>query len=215
MKIMSRRRVLMGTLGVTTAILARPYVAKAQSKTATVWFQQGFVKQEDEALKKTIAAYEKISGNKLEYSIMPFRALNQKAISALTSGDVPDLIFHDAPTAILPQNAWHNRLVDMSDVVKTQELKYSESALLSASFYNGTTKKRSYYMAPVKQNSAPYHIWSDLVRKGRLQDVRHSGKVGRPLELLQAGARSAAQAGHAPDIRHRPAGHDRRAERRQ
>jgi multiple sugar transport system substrate-binding protein len=173
MKIMSRRRVLMGTLGVTTAILARPYVAKAQSKTATVWFQQGFVKQEDEALKKTIAAYEKISGNKLEYSIMPFRALNQKAISALTSGDVPDLIFHDAPTAILPQNAWHNRLVDMSDVVKTQESKYSESALLSASFYNGTTKKRSYYMAPVKQNSAPYHIWSDLVQKAgfKMSDI--------------------------------------------
>ena len=37
---------------------------------------------------------------------MPFQALNQKAISALTSGDVPDLIFHDAPATILPQNAW-------------------------------------------------------------------------------------------------------------
>jgi multiple sugar transport system substrate-binding protein len=174
MKTVSRRRVLLGTLGATaTAILARPYVAKAQSKTATVWFQQGFVKQEDEALKKTIAAYEKISGNKLEYSIMPFRALNQKAISALTSGDVPDLIFHDAPTAILPQNAWHNRLEDMSDVVATQESKYSESALLSASFYNGTTKKRSYYMAPVKQNSAPYHVWSDLVEKAgfKMSDI--------------------------------------------
>jgi multiple sugar transport system substrate-binding protein len=166
MKTLSRRGVLKGTLGVSvTALLARPYIANAQAKTATVWFQQGFVKQEDEALKKTIADYEKVSGNKLEYSIMPFRALNQKAISALTSGDVPDLIFHDAPTAILPQNAWHNRLEDMSDVVGTQESKYSESALLSASFYNGTTKKRSYYMAPVKQNSAPYHIWSDLVEK--------------------------------------------------
>ena len=29
---------------------------------------------------------------------MPFMALNQKAISALTSGDVPDLMFHDAPS---------------------------------------------------------------------------------------------------------------------
>lgn len=174
METVTRRRVLVGTLGVTaTAILARPYIANAQAKTATVWFQQGFVKQEDEALKNTIAEYEKISGNKLEYSIMPFRALNQKAISALTSGDVPDLIFHDAPTAILPQNAWHNRLEDMSDVVATQESKYSESALLSASFYNGTTKERSYYMAPVKQNSAPFHVWSDLVEKAgfKMSDI--------------------------------------------
>jgi len=174
MKTLSRRGVLKGTLGVSvTALLARPYIANAQAKTATVWFQQGFVRQEDEALRKTIAAYEKISGNKIDYSIMPFRALNQKAISALTSGDVPDLIFHDAPTAILPQNAWHNRLEDMSDVVATQESKYSESALLSASFYNGTTKKRSYYMAPVKQNSAPFHIWSDLVEKAgfKMSDI--------------------------------------------
>jgi multiple sugar transport system substrate-binding protein len=174
MSTVTRRSILKGTLGVTaTAILARPYIANAQGKTATVWFQQGFVKEEDEALKMTIAAYEKASGNKLDYSIMPFRALNQKAISALTSGDVPDLIFHDAPTAILPQNAWHNRLEDMSDVVATQESKYSESALLSASFYNGTTKERSYYMAPVKQNSAPFHIWSDLVAKAgfKMSDI--------------------------------------------
>ena len=174
MEKISRRRVLIGTLGVSaTASLARPYIASAQSKTATVWFQQGFVRPEDEALKKTIAAYEKISGNKIDSSIMPFTALNQKAISALTSGDAPDLIFHDAPTAILPQNAWHDRLVDMSDVVATQESKYSESALLNASFYNGATKKRSYYMAPVKQNSSPFHIWSDLVAKAgfKMSDI--------------------------------------------
>ena len=39
----------------------------------------------------------KASGNKLDYSIMPFMAMNQKTISALTSGDVPDLVFMDAP----------------------------------------------------------------------------------------------------------------------
>ena len=30
---------------------------------------------------------------------MPFMALNQKAVSALTTGDVPDLIFFDAPSS--------------------------------------------------------------------------------------------------------------------
>jgi multiple sugar transport system substrate-binding protein len=174
MKKFSRRKVLLGTAGASAAaVLARPHIANAEAKTATCWFQQGFVKQEDNALRKTVADYEKKSGNKIKFSIMPFKALNQKTISALTSGDVPDLVFNDAPTSILPQNAWHNRLEDLSDVVATQESKYSKSALLAASFYNGTTKKRSYYMAPVKQNSAPFHIWSDLVEKAgyKMSDI--------------------------------------------
>ena len=46
---------------------------------------------------KVAADYMKTSGNTLDYSIMPFQAQNQKTVSALTSGDVPDLMFMDAP----------------------------------------------------------------------------------------------------------------------
>ena len=171
---MSRRSVIRGSVGVAAAgALARPYIANAQAKTAAIWVGQGFVPAEDAALKKTVADYEKASGNKIDYSIMPFMALNQKSISAMTSGDVPDLIFSDAPTVILPVNAWNDRLVDMTDVVETQKDKFTETALLSASFYNGTTKKRAYYLAPVKQASAPFHVWGDLVEKAgfKMSDV--------------------------------------------
>ena len=145
--------------------MARPYIANATAKTATTWVVQGFVPEEDAAFRKTAADYEKASGNKIDASIMPFQALNQKAISALTSGDVPDLIFHDAPATILPQNAWNDRLVDMSDVVAEYKSMLSETAVLSSTFYNSATKQRSYYLAPVKQACAPFHIWGDLVRK--------------------------------------------------
>jgi multiple sugar transport system substrate-binding protein len=166
MSTLSRRSVLAGTAGVAAAgTLGRPYIANAQAKTATIWVGQGFVQQEDAAFKETVAAYEKESGNKIEFSIMPFMALYQKSISALTSGDVPDLIFSDAPTVILPVNAFNDRLADMTDVVETQKAKFTETALLSASFYNNKLKKRSYYLAPVKQASAPFHVWADLVAK--------------------------------------------------
>ena len=66
---------------------------------------------------KVCEDYMKASGNKLDYSIMPFMAQNQKTISALTSGDVPDLVFMDAPSSIIPQNAWDDKLVDVTDVV--------------------------------------------------------------------------------------------------
>src|SRR5476651_147513 len=118
---LGRRAVFTGSLGVAAVgALSRPYIANAAATTATVWQVQGFVPEEDAAFRKTVADYEKASGNKIDNSIMPFMALNQKAISAMTSGEVPDLIFHDAPQAILPQNAWNDRLVDVSDVVETQ-----------------------------------------------------------------------------------------------
>src|ERR1017187_413478 len=101
---MSRRSVVSASLGLAAgAVLARPYIANAQAKTAVCWLNQGFIPQEDEGMRQVAEDYMKASGNKLDYSIMPFMAMNQKTISALTSGDVPDLVFMDAPSSIIPQ----------------------------------------------------------------------------------------------------------------
>src|ERR1700751_5727597 len=95
---MRRRSVIRGSIGLAAAALARPYIASAQAKTAVVWQNQGFVRQEDEAFVKTVRDYEKASGNKIDLSVMPFMALGQKAVSVLTTGEVPDLMFFDAPS---------------------------------------------------------------------------------------------------------------------
>ena len=166
MQHMSRRAVIRGSLGLTaTGMLSRPHIANAAATTATVWQVQGFVPEEDEAFRVTVADYEKASGNKIDLSIMPFTALNQKVISALTSGDVPDLVFHDAPATILPQNAWDNKLEDVSDVVEAHRSELSNTAVLGSSFYNSVTKKRAFYLVPIKQGCEPFHIWGDLVEK--------------------------------------------------
>ena len=79
MKNMGRRSVLGTTLGLAAAgTLGRPYIANAQAKTATVWVNQGFIPQEDAATNKLIDDYMKASGNKIDLSIMPFMAMNQK-----------------------------------------------------------------------------------------------------------------------------------------
>jgi multiple sugar transport system substrate-binding protein len=157
---------LVGSLGLAVAgPLSRPYIANAAATTATVWNVQGFVPEEDEAFKKVVADYEKASGNKIDFSIMPFQALNQKAISAITSKEVPDLIFHDAPETILPQFAWNDQLVDVTDVVDIQKAKLAPTALECSSYYNSAKKARSFYLCPVKQAATPFHIWGDLVEK--------------------------------------------------
>ena len=166
MSAISRRGLLKTMIGAAAAApLAHPYIANAQAKTATVWNNQGFVKEEDDAFKQVVANYEKLSGNKIEFSIMPFLALNQKTISALTSGDVPDLVFHDAPATILPQNAWDDKLLDVTDVIETQKEKLNPSALQCSSFFNRMKKERPFYLCPVKIGTTPFHIWGDLVEK--------------------------------------------------
>jgi len=162
----SRRAIIKAPLGVAAAsALSQPYVANAEATTAQILVGQGFVPAEDVAFRKTAADYEKASGNKIDYNILPFQALNQKVIAALTSGDVPDLVFHDAPATILPQNAWDDKLLDVSDVVEAQKSQLSETAVASATYYNNATRKRSYYLVPIKQASVPFHIWGSLVER--------------------------------------------------
>ncbi len=166
MKHLTRRGFITAPVALAAgAALVRPYIANAAAKTATVWVNQGFIPAEDAAFKKLADDYMKASGNKLDYSIMPFMAQNQKTISALTSGDVPDLIFMDAPATIIAQNAWDDKFVEVTDVVGPYESQLSDTAKLGSTFGNKVTKKRGYYLCPIKQGGTPFHIWGNLVEK--------------------------------------------------
>jgi multiple sugar transport system substrate-binding protein len=170
---LTRRSVLRGSLGLAAVgTLARPYVANAEATTATVWWAQGFAEEEDISFKKIVADYQKASGNAIDYSIIPFAPERQKIISAVTSGEVPDL-FQNNPAEIVALFAWDDKLVDVSDVVDTQREEFTETALLSAYCYNNLAKKRSYYGVPYNQNVFTNHIWRPLVEKAgyTIQDI--------------------------------------------
>ena len=85
----------------------------------------------------------------------------------------------------MPQNAWNDKLVDVSDVVETQKAQYHPTALLASQYYNNVTKKRSFYGVPFKTAVLPIHIWKLAGREGRLQDRGHAEDLGRLLRLLQ------------------------------
>jgi multiple sugar transport system substrate-binding protein len=165
METFSRRSVLRGSLAVAAAgTLARPYIADAAATTATVWWTQGFAEEEDVAFRKIVASYEKASGNKIDYSIIPYAPGRQKIISAVTSGDVPDL-FQNNPAPIIALFAWDGKLVDVTDVVETQKGEYTETALLTAHCYNNAEKKRSFYGVPYSVDVFTNHIWRPLVEQ--------------------------------------------------
>jgi multiple sugar transport system substrate-binding protein len=170
---LTRRSVLRGSLGLLAAgSLARPHVANAAATTAEVWWTQGFAQEEDVAYRNMIAEYEKASGNKIDYSIIPFAPLRQKMISAITSGVVPDVMEY-ADFSFLPLNAWDDKLVDVSDIVEPHKAEYIETALLSTYSYNNVTKKRAYYAVPMKCAGIPFHIWQSLIEKAgyKIEDI--------------------------------------------
>src|SRR6185503_5271854 len=151
--------VLRGSLanGATTFFTA-PHIARAAATTASMWFAQGFVQDEDVSLRKAVTDYEKASGNKIELSIIPFAPERQKIISAITSGVVPDILDSN-PNEILQIYAWQDRWVDVTDVVESQKGQFSETAIESSTAYNNVTKKRAIYGVPLRAAVVPCHIW--------------------------------------------------------
>ena len=190
----SRRLVLRGSVGLAAGTFASPYIANAQAKTATVLWVQGFVKEEDEAFKNLVAAYEKASGNKIDFSLIPFGPAMQKIVAGLTSGDAPDIMFHDiADQAVVPQNTWNDKLLDV-----TRRRRHPEGQVPS----HGAA---GVALLQQRHQAAQLHLRADQVRraavprleldgrKGRLQAERRAQDLGRVLGLLQADAEEAAR----------------------
>jgi multiple sugar transport system substrate-binding protein len=161
----SRRSVLRHSLGwAAVAALGRPHVANAAAITVEVWWNQGYLPEEDVAFRALVADYEKASGNKIDYSLVPNAPLRQKEISAIESGGVPD-VMEVADLRFTPLKAWEDNLVDLGDIVEAEKSRFSPTALSCCYHYNHTTKKRAYYMAPMKLGTWPFHFWRSLVEK--------------------------------------------------
>src|SRR5262249_43291929 len=146
---LSRRSVLRGSAGLAAAgALGRPFIANAAAKTATVWWLQGFVPEEDASFRNMVAEYEKTSGKTIDSSIVPLGPMVQKIVAAITSGDVPDVIQGAGFGTTVPLYTWNGKLEDLTDVVETQKAQYHPTVLLASQYYNNVTKKRSFYFLP-------------------------------------------------------------------
>ena len=161
----TRREVAAGlALGMGSLML--PGTARAAGQTITAWWNQGFYPAEDAALRATVAAYEKSSGNKVDLTFYNGSDLPAKIIAALTTGNVPDICYVDnGDFLLLPQAAWNDRVAEVSDVVDSQKSEYNKTALTAAQLYNNVTHKRGFYGVPLKQQAMHYSVWLPLVEQ--------------------------------------------------
>jgi len=161
----TRRSLIRGSLAFAAAgSLTRPYLANAAATTASMWLAQGFVPEEDAAYRTLVVDYQKASGNTIDYSIIPFAPLRQKAVSAVAAGVVPDLM-ETADFQFLYLNVWKNNFLDVSDIYETQKANWCQNAHDCSFAYNNDAKKRSYFQIPWKSSAVPFHIWKSLVEK--------------------------------------------------
>lgn len=162
------RRAVVGAPAALAAgvVLARPHIARAAAKQLTIWWNQGYFPAEDAAFRKFVTDFEKVSGTKVEVSFLPDGPIDQKFVSAITSGTVPDIIYaEDAPGQVIPQDAWDGKFVDVSDVVETQKSQFSEAALRAALYYNNVEKKRSFYGVPFQAKELNIAVWKTMVEE--------------------------------------------------
>ena len=164
---LSRRSVFRGSLGLAAAgTLARPYIANARPGPRPCGGRRASSPRRTRR-SQMVADYEKASGNTIDYSIVPFAPLMQKIVSALTSGDVPDLISHDVNDAVIvPQNAWNDKIVEVTDVVEAQKIRISSDCLSRFAILQQRQEAAQLLSDPIQDRGVPFHIWSSLVEKG-------------------------------------------------
>jgi multiple sugar transport system substrate-binding protein len=162
MKNLTRRGIVAG-LSAATAL--RPRRGKAAG-TISVWWTQGYYQAEDQSLKDLVATFEKETGIKVDLQIITGPDLITKLIAAMQVGDVPDVVQSvTGGTFLQPRAVWNDQIMEISDVVATQQKEYLPAALDACRYYNKTTKQHAYYAVPIKGGTLMEEIWRPWVEE--------------------------------------------------
>lgn len=161
----SRREVLVrGGLAAAGAAVATPALAACgsnKSKKLTVWWNAGFYPEEDKAVKAIANDWAKQSGHELDLQFYSTDDIPTKEQSAVTSGELPDVI--EAENGNTATYAYQGHLIDVSDVVHSTPL--TEGSLKSVHLFNSKAGKAGYYAVPVSQFTVSMFYWKDMIAK--------------------------------------------------
>jgi multiple sugar transport system substrate-binding protein len=145
--------------------------AFAQQKI-NVWWVKGFYKAEDDALFAAIKKFEGLhKGVKVELSQYPVQDMIPKTVSALDSGNPPDVAYADVyDFQVTAKWAYDGKLEDLSSVIDPIRSKFEPSALSTTFLYNDALKKRAYYAFPIKQQTMHIQYWKDMLAEAGFKE---------------------------------------------
>ncbi len=159
------------TLALIGAGLLAGVPALAQEKL-TVWWVKGFYKAEDTALLAAIKRFEdRNKGIKVELSQYPIQDMIPKTVSALDSGNPPDVAYADSyDFQVTAKWAYDGKLEDLSSVINPLRAKFEPHALSTTFLYNNTSQSRAYYAFPLKQQTMHIQYWKDMLADAGFKD---------------------------------------------
>jgi len=148
-----------------TAPVTYTTVAVPTARPVEIWWVTEFFPEEQLAFMEIANAFTAETGTPVHVTFYDFKAAEAKLLTAVKTGDVPD-ISNDIGIAIGTRLAAQGALLDVSDLVGELEKTgdYSPVALETSNIYDNA-RKRSYYQ--VAQALQPFvnTYWKDVITK--------------------------------------------------
>jgi multiple sugar transport system substrate-binding protein len=143
-----------------------------KAETFRIWWPQGFLAEENTLITQIVDGWQQESGLKASITLIPANLLDSEVTKAVEAGTPPDLLYSTtADTNLFPKLAWKNQLADLSDVITPIKDTYQPTALQTVNYQNGATKKRSYYAAPIGQQTVHVFYWRNLLEESGFKDA--------------------------------------------
>jgi multiple sugar transport system substrate-binding protein len=151
--------------------------ANHKPETLSIWWTKGYYPEEDEAIQKIVANWEKQAKAKgLPIHQADLQILSDDENMKLTQERVeanqpPDIVFNRRVEFVIsPAYAWQGKLADVSSVIEPIKNNYSAAAIASVNLYNNTKKTRAFYAVPIQQQTLHIHYWRDLLEEAGFRE---------------------------------------------
>jgi multiple sugar transport system substrate-binding protein len=151
--------------GVILAALLILAPAGTRAANLVVWWQEGYYAQEDAAVRETIAAFEQGSGKRVELVFHDQAELPEKLKAALQAGRPPDFAFGSVLSNYIPEWAFDDRLVDLTDTVGHFADLFDPDGLNWFVLLNRKTGQRALYALPWGRSTNHVHVWKSLLEQ--------------------------------------------------
>jgi multiple sugar transport system substrate-binding protein len=146
--------------------------AQAEEKL-TVWWVKGFYKSEDDALFAAIKKFEaKHKGVQVELSQYPIQDMIPKTVSALDSGNPPDVAYADVyDFQVTAKWAFDDKLENISSIIDPIRARFATNTVETTFLWDDKTKTRAYYAFPIKQQTMHIQYWKDMLAEAGLKET--------------------------------------------
>jgi len=144
-------------------------ISATEQRDLTIWWEQGYLPEENEQIIQLVRTWEQQSGLTVDLKLLPVDVIDQQVSQLLhadSSADVPDIVYSiGADYKLAPKLAWHDQLLDLSEVVEPAQSRYVPGALEQVFYRNQVRGERHYYALPLWQVEDYIHYWQPLIEE--------------------------------------------------